>query len=424
MLPILSNTADQGCSPVSSNCVIWQGPNLSCINLCKGDTVSDVVYKVATQLCTLQSELVLTDLDLSCLVSFCTSANPAPTTKTLAAVLDFIIDKVCCLNTRCTVLEGASAGTPYTEPTLNLPTCLQYTNPQGQTVTQLVHNQYTLTLATKFCELKTLVDTHTSQISTLGTRVTALENAGGAAATPTVDIKCLTGGTALLDFDTAIERVSTELCTLKGVLGTNTAITSASARQCTQLSTVNALSQIGTMSSISGWKTTVTTLSDSINNLWLTVCDMRGAIGALKDCCGSIDCSSVVIDFTATLNSTRNSLTIKFKGLTGYKGSTGLTGWTDGYNGDGARFTIKDASLNSQTFTIPVVANAAAAASDLGVTIALNTGTGTNQLRDTQNYTLSMNAAVVNSGVTCTRLLDKVLVAPCTTITQPSATVS
>lgn len=425
MLPISSNTADQGCSPVSSNCVIWQGPNLSCINLCKGDTVSDVVYKVATQLCTLQTELVLTDLDLSCLVSFCASANPAPTTQTLAAVLEFIIDKVCCLNTRCTVLEGSSGGTSYSEPTLALPTCLQYTNQQGQTVTSLIHNQYTLTLATKLCEVKVTVDNHTSQISGLTSRVTALESAIAPSLTlPTLSLLCLTGSPTLVDLDDAVTEVSNQLCTLKTVLGSNSNITTAASKQCNQLSTLPSLSSIGTMSGISGWKPSVTTLSDSFNNLWLTVCDMRLAIANLKDSIGGVDCSSLIIDFTATLNEARNSLIIKFKGLTGYKGSTGLTGWTDGYNGDGARFTIKDVSGNSQSFVIPVVTNAASSASDAGVTIALNTGTGTNQLRDNQNYTLTMNAAVVNSGTTCTRLLDKTLTAPCTSILAVDAIIS
>jgi hypothetical protein len=70
MLPVKSNTADKGCSPVSSNCVIWQGPDLSCIDLCNGDAISDVVYKLATKLCTLQTSYELSTLDLSCLVSF------------------------------------------------------------------------------------------------------------------------------------------------------------------------------------------------------------------------------------------------------------------------------------------------------------------------------------------------------------------
>ena len=54
MKPYRSSLDKENCSPVSSNCVTWQGPNISCINLCKGDSVSDVVYKLATQICDFQ----------------------------------------------------------------------------------------------------------------------------------------------------------------------------------------------------------------------------------------------------------------------------------------------------------------------------------------------------------------------------------
>ena len=43
------NLDNSPCSPTSSNCVIWQGPDLACIKLCKGDTVSDVVAKLAAE---------------------------------------------------------------------------------------------------------------------------------------------------------------------------------------------------------------------------------------------------------------------------------------------------------------------------------------------------------------------------------------
>ena len=410
MIPTSSNTADQGCSPVSSNCVIWQGPNLSCINLCKGDTVSDVVYKVGTQLCTLQKELVLTDLDLSCLVSFCTSANPAPTTKTLAAVLDFIIDKVCCLNTRCTALEGAGGGSSYTEPTLNLPSCLQYTNAQGQNVTQLVHNQYTLTLASKFCELKGVVDTHTSQISGLSNRVGVLESKP-AAALPTLAVQCLNGSSSALALVDAVDLVADELCALKGVVGTNTAITAAAAKQCTQLSILPSLSSTGTMGNLAGWKPTVTTLSDSIFNLWLTVCDMRGAIASLKDCCGTVDCSAIIIDFTVSANTNRDQVTLFFNGLTSipstYTECTQL----------GSKLTITDSAGKAFTTNIQVVANKN---NTSGVAVSL-TGSG---LNTTLNYTVKLEACVAYSGKSCTKDVTKQLFAPCTNITINSATIS
>jgi len=409
MLPISSNTADQGCSPVSSNCVIWQGPNLSCINLCKGDTVSDVVYKVATQLCTLQTELDLSDLDLSCLVSFCTSANPAPTDQTLAAVLEFIIDKVCCLNTRVTAVEGGTGGSGYTEPTLTLPSCLQYTNAQGQSVTQLVHNQFTLTLATKFCQLKTTVDNHTIQINGLSNRVTALESAT-ADELPQISIQCLTGSSALVDLDEALDTVSDELCALKGVLGTNTAITAAAAKQCTQLATLPSLSSTGAMSALPGWKTSVTTLSDSIFNLWLTVCDMRGAIAALKDCCGTLDCSSVIIDFLASANTARDQITLNFSGLTNIPVT--LTECSQ----NGSKLTVTDTAGNSFISYVQVVAN-----KNTSVNISL-TGSG---LNTSLNYTVVLEPCVKNAdNQTCEKKITKTIFAPCTNITITSATIS
>ena len=411
MLPISSNTADQGCSPVSSNCVIWQGPNLSCINLCKGDTVSDVVYKVATQLCTLQSELDLSDLDLSCLVSFCTSSNPAPTEKTLAAVLEFIIDKVCCINTRCNVLEGGGGGggSSYTEPTLSLPTCLQYTNAQGQNVTQLIHNQYTLTLGAKICELNTIVNTHTTQISALNTRVNALENAEGVTL-PTVSVECLSGSSALVDLDDAVTEVSNQLCSLKGVLGSNGAIGIAAGKQCAQLGNLPALSQTGNMSGIAGWKTNVTTLSDSFFNLWLTVCDMRGAIAALKDCCGTLDCSSVLIDFVLTANEARDTLTLNFAGLTNIPVTLSECSQA------GSKLTITDSSGFAYSTFVQVVAN-----KNNSVNISLS-GSG---LNTALNYTVKLEPCVKNTeGKTCEKVIVKTNLAPCTNITITSANIS
>jgi hypothetical protein len=45
------NLDNKPCSPISSNCVIWQGPDIECINICNDDSVSDVVSELATELC-------------------------------------------------------------------------------------------------------------------------------------------------------------------------------------------------------------------------------------------------------------------------------------------------------------------------------------------------------------------------------------
>ena len=115
MKPYQSSSDKENCSPISSNCVIWQGPSISCINLCKGDSVSDIVYKLAVELCDIQGNTDLTDLQLDCLLQLCT--NTTAPQLTTAAVLQLIINKICCtydeLNTAINNLV-ASGGTSST----------------------------------------------------------------------------------------------------------------------------------------------------------------------------------------------------------------------------------------------------------------------------------------------------------------------
>ena len=90
MLPSNTNNTSP-CTPVSSNCVIWQGPDISCINLCNGDTVSDVVGKLATELCALidatcQCNPDLTGLDISCI----TTTTPEGLVATLQEIIDYV----------------------------------------------------------------------------------------------------------------------------------------------------------------------------------------------------------------------------------------------------------------------------------------------------------------------------------------------
>jgi hypothetical protein len=333
-----------------------------------------------------------------------TTVEPA---KTLAAVLDLLIDKVVCLADLVDAI--VPGGATYTEPTLNLPACLQYTNAQGQTVTQLIHNQYSLTLATKICELKTTVDLHTSQIAGVSARVSVLE-AKTNTTLPTLAVQCLNGSATALDLDDALDVVADELCALKGVLGTNTAITTAAAKQCASLSSLPALSSTGTMSSIAGWKPTVTTLSDSIFNLWLTICDMRGAMATLKNCCGTLDCSSVIIDFAASANSNRDQITLNFAGL------TTIPVTLSECSQQGSKLTITDGNNKEYVTYIQVVSN-----KNGSVAVSL-AGSG---LNTALNYTVKLEPCVKNTeGKTCEKVISKSLFAPCTNITIGSATIS
>ena len=407
MLPVKSNTVEQGCSPVSSNCVVWQGPDIPCINLCNGDTVSDVVYKVAAQLCAIKDELDLSDLDLSQLLTFCSSVGPAPTTKTLSTVLDFIIDKIDCL---ADLIPGGSPGVSYTEPTLALPVCLQYIDPaNGQTVTQLIHNQYTLRLGTQFCTLKTTVDQHTSQISNLTSRVTVLENAP-AVTLPQVTPQCILPAVPTA-MNVVLDELEAQYCSLRSVIGNNTQITAATAQQCASLNGADALSQAGIMSNLAGWNSSVTNMAQAFQNLWITVCDMRAAMADLKNCCSQVDCTQFILNYDASVNNDRTEVTLDFN-----PGTIIPVGFANAISG--STVVISDGTT-SKSFNIDLVSLAGAGTYTAVVAGGSVVGAA---LNTSQPYIVTVNGNVTKNGQSCSKTVSKTISVPCPIITNVIAT--
>ena len=77
--------------------MIWQGPDIPCIKLCTGDSVSDTVAKLAEELCTITQQLNISLLDISCFGAL------SPTPQDLQDVIQLLIDKSCLVET---VLEN------------------------------------------------------------------------------------------------------------------------------------------------------------------------------------------------------------------------------------------------------------------------------------------------------------------------------
>jgi len=95
MLPIPSNTNQEGCNPISSNCVIWQGPDIPCINLCRGDSITDVTAKLATELCELLDQLSVDGFNLDCFDLSCVNID------NIYDLIQFILDQLCTLTNCC-----------------------------------------------------------------------------------------------------------------------------------------------------------------------------------------------------------------------------------------------------------------------------------------------------------------------------------
>ena len=289
MVPIRSNSNKENCSPISSNCVVWRGPDLPCINLCKGDSVSDVVYKTAVEVCQLKEDLGLSDIDLTCLVQVC-QTTPEPE-KTLTNILTLLVNKVCCLSD--IVKNIPNPGTPYVEPTISLTSyCAELT--ANGVLTSLVLSDLVKRIATVLCNAWAEINRHTTILGNHETRIYNLEHP----TISTVNIQsCLTG--TLEQVDVALINLETLVCDYKSVLGTPTDINVVSTEQCNNLTQATPSLSTGDPMGVlyPDWNPSPSTLAQSLQNLWFTVCDIRGAVKIIQDTCCKVDCESIVINF-------------------------------------------------------------------------------------------------------------------------------
>jgi hypothetical protein len=278
------NLDNKPCSPISSNCVIWQGPDITCINICNGDTVSDVVAALATELCTVLEQIKVSNYDLTCL-GF-TSACPP---KDFEALIQFLINKIC-------DLESVPASTP--KDSSGCPDCIVSVAAcfvEGTTTNMQLVN-YVQAIANKVCALvDNIVDLQT-QIDGIDIRVTALENAvPPSLLMPSIPTGCLNsiipGTPATETIDIVLEYLVNDATigycatieTLWGSSGSAADLVAVLNPVCITASSASILdgndAGVGTMSSAypgpTGWVTTPLTLAQSIQNLWIAICDLR-----------------------------------------------------------------------------------------------------------------------------------------------------
>lgn len=412
MKPVKNNTTP-GCSAVSSQCVIWQGPDIPCINLCKGDTIDDVVYKLATILCESTSGVIdITTLDFKCLVEQYQS-DP----QTLIQLLQLLIDKVCSLED----LIGGGNGGGTGSVNVQLPPCLRYTNNDGDFIEYLEHTAYSRKLAAEICTIIGNIASHNTRITNLETRVTTLENSsgGGGSTSITVTPQCTgTPGTPTT-IQNAFLNLEDEFCDLRTATGTTSQILQALAKQCNNLGSQFQLSGNGVavMSQLPGWVNNPTSVADTINNIWLTLCDIRDRVDDLG-VVTSVKCTDLIIDFLLTVNQQRTSASLTFAGL-----STVPSGLTEQL---GTKVRI---SWNSGANFVDVPFTLGNFTSADGGPFEINLASLTPDVPTDKDLTFTVTTTYTGSGLTCSKTAVKTSTFTCNkpavgTVTLVQATAS
>jgi hypothetical protein len=261
------NLDNRPCSPISSNCVVWQGPNIPFINLCTGDTVSDVVAALATELGIILDQTNVSNYDLTCLGV--TECGP----KDFQALIQLLIDKICEAQGITNIPGKSDNGCP--DCIVTVAPCFQVGN---QVTMQLL--DYVNMIGLKICALIDQIATINSQITDIIIRLEDLENAPVPdTEIPAFTLGCQIGslgsGTVQFINITLQEFINNVWCSFYSVLGSTSTLIDAVNAKCISDSDLQ-LSTGTPYSTNAQWidDAQYDTIADAINNLWVVVCDI------------------------------------------------------------------------------------------------------------------------------------------------------
>ena len=157
-----TNTRSAGCAVTTSNCVVWQGPDLCCINLCNGDTISDVVNEIAKKICSIFELLDVQSYDISNIrTTECPPAN-------FVELLQLLIDQVAIANETTGTGTGTTSGCPDCQ--MAVASCFQQ---DLGTITSMT--DYISALGVKICNQQVVIQTQNNAIAQLTQQIADIQ---------------------------------------------------------------------------------------------------------------------------------------------------------------------------------------------------------------------------------------------------------
>lgn len=333
------NLDNSPCSPTSSNCIIWQGPTIPCIKLCTGDTITDVVYALATELCTLVDQVNISTLDLSCLNI--TTGTPT----NINDLLQILINKICALNNIPVPAGSTNSDSCPTNCVVDVAECLRTGT---QTTMKLL--DYVQLIGNRICSILSDITSINSSITNLTSRVTALEAIPPTPPyiLPRIAPDCtLADGSIEAEVEYPLNFVLEALindndhgyCALLGTLGQPSVVAIARDSQTVDGGD-GALSNCSlTLAQLfsTTWITTPQNLSQSFIDLWLVVKDIRDAYKRYNVTAGN---SNVTVTTTTTPGTCGPEVAFAVKAKSASVVAGTNTTVTSAVTGDNTEYTV------------------------------------------------------------------------------------
>ena len=277
MLPI--NKKNGPCDPISSNCVIWQGPDLPCVDICAGDSISAVIAQLCDQLVILQDccGSGSGSIDITTINQTTLNGGPAYTVNEL---IQLIINNI----NNSGGGSGSGAGiwdcTETLNCTMNPPPCYDQVTP-GLSNPDTIYNIIE-SLMMHHCQIMMSDEAMTSSIQSVTSKLIQLEKIPKGDPNPVLKSVCVDkDNTNSQPIANLVNKIEVDYCETKGLVGTASEVLQALAGQPT-----NPLPLSNPINDRSGFIPSIpqnpTSIGESLNAAWRLIKDLRTAVEKLQ----------------------------------------------------------------------------------------------------------------------------------------------
>lgn len=298
-------------SIISSESVVWEGPNIPCLELCTGEKVSGIIAKIGEKLCTLITDIKeLETLDYQCMIDKFNYSGTLLTPENFSFKLLFqlLLDNDCKLQELINNIPVTNTTTSVNLTGLNL-NCItnEILNLCGQIPTNLDILKVTQAIINVLCGLQDDVADILIRLITIETRIESLGDPGSGGYSEPEITTCLSPVDSLnnpiptLMSNHIEDYTDPAICKLKELVGTEAQVNEALNKQC--LSDYIGNSEVNQNAA---------NLAQSLANKEAIICDLIERITLIENTCCAYTCNDIHIGFTQKYDEPSNTYTIEF----------------------------------------------------------------------------------------------------------------
>lgn len=329
------------CVRTKSGCVTWDGPEITCLDICPGDELNDFLYALSQKICEAASGSDLSTLSLQCLID--KLGVTIPTERNILTLLQLSFDNECLLKDLIDDLNDKIAN-PNAPLNIDMK-CLTVVDGFGTplAITQIVLDQV---LINEFCALKNRVSALELKDIDLQAQIDAID------VTPYILPTLTTCWAGTRNLSSQISTGFQNLCDYRDIVGTITDIQAAISAQPAGLNPTYAINP--------NWKLTPNSDAQTDINQWIVIDDLLKRIIAIEDCACKFTCKDVTVGFLTTFNDDK-TVTLKFTNGAG-------TFIPDGFEDCGTLLTIRNDN-NIKTNPITVIVSQEGISDDIDISM-------------------------------------------------------